>query len=94
MLLGVSGLFGGETKKKVFLGCLFAVILKQTAHILSGCVFFAEYAWDGWNPIAYSIIYNLSGTGVEGLLSSIVLTILPLSKIKKMANIPSMLKVS
>ncbi len=94
MLLGVSGLFGGETKKKVFLGCLFAVLLKQTAHILSGCVFFAEYAWDGWNPIAYSIIYNLSGTGVEGLLSSIVLTILPLSKIKKMANIPSMLKVS
>ncbi len=94
MLLGVSGLFGGETKKKVFLGCLFAVILKQTAHILSGCVFFAEYAWDGWNPIAYSIIYNLSGTGVEGLLSSIVLTILPLSKIKKMTNIPSMPKVS
>ena len=94
MLLGVSGLFGCETKKKIFLGCLIAVLLKQTAHILSGCVFFAEYAWDGWNPIAYSIVYNLSGTGVEGLLSSIVLTVLPLTKIKKMANIPSMTKAS
>ena len=94
MLLGVSGLFGCETKKKIFLGCLIAVLLKQTAHILSGCVFFAEYAWDGWNPIAYYIVYNLSGTGVEGLLSSIVLTVLPLTKIKKMANIPSMTKAS
>ena len=94
MLLGVSGLFGCETKKKIFLGCLIAVLLKQTAHILSGCVFFAEYAWDGWNPLAYSIVYNLSGTGVEGLLSSIVLTVLPLTKIKKMANIPSMTKAS
>lgn len=94
MFLGVSGLFGSETKKKIFLGCLLAVLLKETSHILSGCVFFAEYAWEGWNPIAYSMAYNLSGTGVEGLLSSIVLTILPLSKIKKMANIESVNKAS
>ena len=94
MLLGVSGIFGCETKKKIFLGCLLAVFLKQVAHILSGCVFFAEYAWEGWNPIAYSIVYNLSGTGVEGLLSTIVLTIIPLAKIKKMANISSFTKAS
>lgn len=94
MLLGVSGIFGSETKKKIFLGCLLAVFLKQVAHILSGCVFFAEYAWDGWNPILYSIVYNLSGTGLEGLLSTIVLTIIPLAKIKKMANISSFTKAS
>lgn len=94
MLLGVSGLFGSETKKKVFLGCLIAVLLKETSHILSGCVFFGEYAWEGWNPILYSMVYNLSGTGVEGLLSSIVLTIIPLTKIKKMANIMPINKAS
>lgn len=94
MLLGVSGLFGTKTNKNIFLGCLFAVMLKQTAHILSGCVFFAESTWDGWNPILYSIVYNLSGTGLEGLLSSVVLTILPLSKIKKITNITSVNKAS
>lgn len=49
---------------------------------------------EGWDPLPYSIVYNLSGTGVEGLLSSIVLTVMPLAKIKKMANIPSVTKVS
>ena len=92
MLLGVSGLFDCKNKNKVFIGCLLAVLLKETSHILSGCIYFAEYAWDGWNPIAYSIVYNLSGGGTEGLLSTIVLTIMPLSKIKKMANIQTVKK--
>ena len=94
MLLGVSGIFGSDSKKNIFIGCLIAVLLKQTAHILSGCIYFGAYAWEGWDPLPYSIVYNLSGTGVEGLLSSIVLTAMPLAKIKKMANIPSVTKVS
>ena len=94
MLLGVSGIFGSDSKKNIFIGCLIAVLLKQTAHILSGCIYFGAYAWEGWDPLPYSIVYNLSGTGVEGLLSSIDLTVMPLAKIKKMANIPSVTKVS
>ena len=94
MLLGVSGIFFSVSKKNIFIGCLIAVLLKQTAHILSGCIYFGAYAWEGWDPLPYSIVYNLSGTGVEGLLSSIVLTVMPLAKIKKMANIPSVTKVS
>ena len=94
MLLGVSGIFGSDSKKNIFIGCLIAVLLKQTAHILSGCIYFGAYAWEGWDPLPYSIVYNLSGTGVEGILSSIVLTVMPLAKIKKMANIPSVTKVS
>lgn len=94
MLLGVSGIFGSDSKKNIFIGCLIAVLLKQTAHILSGCIYFGAYAWEGWDPLPYSIVYNLSGTGVEGLLSSIVLIVMPLAKIKKMANIPSVTKVS
>ena len=94
MLLGLSGLFGFNNKKNIFIGCLLAVILKNIAHILSGCIYFGEYAWEGWNPLAYSIVYNLSGTGLEGLLSVIVLTTMPLAKIKKMANIQTTKKVS
>ena len=94
MLLGLSGLFGSNNKKNIFIGCLLAVILKNIAHILSGCIYFGEYAWEGWNPLAYSIVYNLSGTGLEGLLSVIVLTTMPLAKIKKMANIQTTKKIS
>lgn len=94
MLLGLSGLFNCKNKKNVFIGCLLAVFLKQIAHILSGCIYFAQYAWEGWNPLAYSIVYNLSGTGLEGLLSTIVLTIIPLAKIKNMANIQTTKKAS
>ena len=85
MLLGLSGIFGCDKKKNIFLGCLIAVLLRETAHILSGCVYFGAYAWEGWNPLLYSIVYNLSGTGLEGLLSSIVLTIMPLNKIRKIS---------
>ena len=94
MLLGVSGLFGCKQKKNIFIGCLIAVFLKEICQILSGCIYFAEYAWEGWNPLLYSIVYNLSGTGLEGLLSTIVLTIMPLAKIMKMANIQSIKKAS
>ena len=75
-----------EDNKSVFIGCIVALCLKLTWNILSGCIYFAEYAWQGWNPLAYSIVYNLSGTGVEGLLSTIVLTIMPLDKIKKIVQ--------
>ena len=93
MMLGLSGLFGCKNKRNIFIGCLLAVLLKEVSHILSGCVYFAEYAWKGWNPLAYSIIYNLSSTGVEGLLSTIVLTIMPLNKIRKIDNIKNKKKV-
>ena len=94
MLLGFSGLFNCKNKKTIFIGCLLAVFLKQIVHIISGCIYFAEYAWEGWNPLAYSVVYNLSGTGLEGLLSSIVLTMIPLTKIKRIANIQTIKKAS
>ena len=94
MLLGFSGLFGFKNKKNIFLGCLLAVLLKETSHILSGCIYFSEYTWKGWNPLMYSIVYNLSSTGLEGLLSAIVLSTIPLSKIKKMANIQTLKNVN
>ena len=94
MLLGFSGLFGCKNKKSILLGCLLAVFLKLTSHVLSGCVYFSEYAWEGWNPLLYSIVYNFSGSGLEGILSAIVLSIMPLDRIKKMANIQTLKNVN
>lgn len=87
MILGLSGMFGTDSRKKVFLGCVVAVFLRVCVHVVSGVVFFSSYA-AGFNmgPWLYSIIYNFSCAGVEGLLSLIVATILPIEKIKKEAN--------
>lgn len=87
MILGLSGMLGADSKKKIFLGCLIVVFLKCWVHVISGVVYFSAYA-KGFNmgPWLYSIIYNFSSEGVEGLLSSIVATILPIGKIKKEAN--------
>ena len=93
MLLGMSGIFGSETKGKIFIGCIIAVLLKLTAHVLSGCIYFAEYA-KGMNPLLYSLIYNGSSVGVEGLLSSISITVIPIEEIRKMAHIPNINKAS
>lgn len=94
MLLGLSGICGSEKKSKIFLGCLIAVVLKVTVHVISGCVYFYENAPVGLSHLVYSLIYNLTGEGIEALLSSVVITIIPIAKIMKMANITTVNKAS
>ena len=87
MILGLSGMFGSDSRAKVFFGCLIVVFLKCCVHVVSGVVFFASYAEQfNMGPWLYSIVYNFSCAGVEGFLSLIVATILPLEKIKREAN--------
>ncbi|MEG1410121.1 MAG: energy-coupled thiamine transporter ThiT [Terrisporobacter sp.] len=94
MFLGLSGMFGSDTKKNILIGCTLAVTFKVITHVLSGCIYFSEYAPSGMNPLVYSLIYNITGEGIEGWLSSFVLTIIPLDKIRKMAKIATINKAS
>lgn len=83
MLLGVAGTFGKENKLKVISGCLFALALSVSMNIISGCVFFGDYAPEGMNVFVYSFLYNVSSLGVEGLLSTIIIAVLPLNRFDK-----------
>ena len=87
MLLGLAGTFGKEKKSKVILGCLFALALSVSMNIISGCVFFGDYAPEGMNVFVYSFLYNVSSLGVEGLLSTIIISILPLNRFNKALNL-------
>jgi thiamine transporter len=87
MLLGLAGTFGKEKKSKMIIGCLFAVVLSVSMNIISGCVFFADYAPEGMNVFVYSFLYNVSSLGVEGILSTIIIGILPLSRLSKALNL-------
>lgn len=89
MLLGLAGTFGKEKKSKVILGCLFALVLSVSMNIISGCVFFGDYAPEGMNVFVYSFLYNVSSLGVEGLLSTLIIGILPLERLNRSINLSS-----
>jgi thiamine transporter len=55
--LGLAGLFK-PTVRGAILGATVAVVARFACHFLSGVIFFASYAPEGWNPFLYSAAYN------------------------------------
>lgn len=87
MALGLAGTFGREKKSNVIAGCLFAAGLSVLSMVVSGAVFFGQYAPAGMNVWLYSLIYNLSSAGVEGLLTTVLVTAMPLKRLEKAAKV-------
>jgi thiamine transporter len=71
-VLGVAGLW----PKRYALGIVVAGLLRLLCHVLSGVVFFSSYAWPGWNPWFYSLVYNASYMVPEILISVGVMILL------------------
>ncbi len=76
---GLSGFFA-DKKNGLRLGYLAACAGRFFFSFLSGWVFFGEYAWEGWNPAAYSAVYNLIYIGAEAILTLIILSIPAMSR--------------
>jgi thiamine transporter len=87
MALSLTPIFGISSKEKLFAGALLASGLSMFFSILSGVIFFGQYAPEGMNTWVYSIIYNGTGYGVEVVLSCIVLVMLPLDAFKKIVRL-------
>ncbi len=43
----------------LFIGAALYIVVRYTSHVLSGAIFFSEYAWEGWGAWGYSFVYNL-----------------------------------
>lgn len=71
---GISGFFASH-KNGLRLGYIAACIGRYVFAFLSGWVFFGEYAWEGWNPAAYSAVYNLIYIGAEAVITLVILSI-------------------
>ncbi len=82
-ILGFAGVLGCEKKVNVIAASLGVIIINVTFHIFSGSIFFGQYAPPGLGPWAYSITYNISSHGVEGIIAVILLSFMPLKNIKK-----------
>lgn len=86
MALGLAGSFGNNKKSKVIYGCVLAVILSVGSSIISGIVFFGQFAPEGISPLVHSLLYNISSSGFEGMVCTIVISILPLNRFNRVVN--------
>lgn len=90
-LLGLAGVGyiyeDRETSKEyimIVIGVGLGILGRMVSHVLSGVVFFAEYA-GAQNPWIYSILYNASYLAPEFIISAIILVLIwkPLKSINR-----------
>ena len=81
--MGYVGIFGTDKRWKLLCGMLLASALKLVGHILSGVLFFSQYAWEGWGAWGYSVVYNISQNVPLCLISAVIVLALPLNTLKR-----------
>ena len=70
--------FGGiftQKKNGLVKGYIFGVFCRYICAVLSGVIFFGEYAPEGFNAITWSVWYNFTYLAVQGVVSVILLSI-------------------
>lgn len=86
--LGLSGIFS-SSKNGLIKGYLAGILGRYVFVVLSGWIFFAEYAWEGWSPLPYSLVYNGIYIFAEGAVTLAVLLVPAvnhgIATVKKMA---------
>ena len=71
-LLGLAGFF----RQEPLLGLVVGTTARFCSHFISGVLFFASFAWPGWNPYAYSAAYNAGFLIPELAISVVIMSIL------------------
>ncbi|HEX5913640.1 MAG TPA: energy-coupled thiamine transporter ThiT [Rubrobacter sp.] len=87
--LGLAGLFK-PTVQGAILGATVAVLARFACHFLSGVVFFASVAPEGWNPYLYSAAYNAAYLA-PSLGIAIVVTVVLLKALERAQPSPRQL---
>ena len=86
--LGLSGFFW-KAKHGLVKGYLAGVAGRYVFAVLSGWIFFGIYAWEGWDPLPYSLAYNAAYIAAEAAITLIIIALPPVEKglieIKKIA---------
>lgn len=78
--LGLSGLFA-NTKHGLLKGYLVGILGRYVFTVLSGWIFFAEYAWEGWPVLPYSLVYNGIYIFAEAAITLVILALPPVQKV-------------
>ena len=72
--LGLSGVFS-NAKNGLLKGYILGVIGRYVFAVISGWIFFGEYAWEGWSPLPYSMAYNGAYIFAEAGVTLLILLI-------------------
>jgi len=72
LAFGAIGLAGAFQKHPV-VGVGVGMLGRFVCHFVSGVVFFGQYAWEGWNVIAYSAAYNATYLVPEFVISAVII---------------------
>ena len=72
--LGLSGIFA-SSKNGLVKGYLTGILGRYVFAVLSGWIFFGEYAWEGWPVLPYSLVYNGIYIFAEAAITLVVLAI-------------------
>ena len=73
--LGLAGFFR-PTVRGAVIGATVAVLARFVCHFVSGVVFFASYAPEGWNPYVYSGAYNAAYLVPSLVIALVVVVVL------------------
>lgn len=92
MAVGCASMFGNDKRYKILIGSLTVVFIDFLIHFLAGAIFFGEYAGE-MNKWLYSFSYNGSTSGVEGILTCVVIMLFPLNRVLKLIGSPIKAKV-
>ena len=74
------GSFLWKKKHGLVIGYLIGVTGRFLFSSLSGYIFFAEYAWEGWSPILYALAYNGAYIYAETAITLVLLSLPPIKK--------------
>ncbi len=87
--MGLSGIFC-NAKHGLLKGYITAFLGRYVFAVISGWIFFGEYAWDGWAVLPYSFAYNAIYIFSEAAITIAILSIPAVKKamvqIKTMVN--------
>ncbi len=72
--LAFAGLMRSQ-KFGLISGYIIGLFARYLCAVLSGMIFFGEYAPEGFNAFTWSIYYNITYLGIEGALTLVVLSI-------------------
>lgn len=86
--LGLSGLFCSR-KYGLVKGYITGILGRYLFAVISGWIFFGAYAWEGWNPFLYSLVYNGIYIFSEAAVTIVIIMLPPvknaMARVKKMA---------
>lgn len=56
--LGIAGVFKSDSRFGLIKGYILAATVRYAFAVMSGYIYFGEYAWEGWGAFNYSLAYN------------------------------------